>query len=434
MNIKKLSTILTFTFISLHLSVYSQTRVSTDNGSLPDSAFNPQAVNEYKITTVTTPRKLEFKFKDGDNYRLLSTVWEDIYINGKYVRQAEILNRVTMQISDVKANDALHNGTFMTSEKSSAGGFIYPENYSSVFRRDTTGHYDITDEYFMPVVRDVPILPEKALVSGDLWKAQGHEAHDFRKSFNYSKPYKIPFTATYEYLGTTEIENKTIDVLKCDYTIHFQLSSEFDVTRSGEVPVSITGYSAQTLFWDNERGQIDHSTETFEIDIMTSYGRILTYTGISKAQVNEFKRAGTDENVKALEKTIEDLGLQNVNVTKTDKGLTLSIENIQFQPDSDILLYNEKIKLEKLAKILQDYPNNDLLITGHTALRGTEESRQELSQARAQAVADYLIKLKVKDKYHIYTKGKGAQEPVASNSTEEGRKKNRRVEITILDK
>jgi len=85
-------------------------------------------------------------------------------------------------------------------------------------------------------------------------------------------------------------------------------------------------------------------------------------------------------------------------------------------------------------QILKNYPNNDLLITGHTALAGTKESRAKLSKQRAESTADYLLKLGVKDSYHIFTQGLGAEQPIDTNSTEEGKRRNRRVEITILDK
>ena len=90
--------------------------------------------------------------------------------------------------------------------------------------------------------------------------------------------------------------------------------------------------------------------------------------------------------------------------------------------------------MKKIAQILNAYPDNDLLVTGHTALRGTKESRQKLSEERAQAVANYLIRNKVRDKYHVFAKGLGAEVPIADNKTEAGRAKNRRVEITIMDK
>ena len=73
------------------------------------------------------------------------------------------------------------------------------------------------------------------------------------------------------------------------------------------------------------------------------------------------------------------------------------------------------------------------MISGHCALAGTAQERQELSEERAAAVADYLGKLGVKDTNRIFTQGFGATKPVAPNNTPQGMAKNRRVEITILD-
>ena len=121
-----------------------------------------------------------------------------------------------------------------------------------------------------------------------------------------------------------------------------------------------------------------------------------------------------------------------VAIKKGEKGLTISLDNIQFEPDSAILLESEKIKLKKLSLILKLFPN-DLLITGHCADRGTASARQVLSEDRAKAVAGYLEQLNVRDEKHVFTQGKGSTEPIATNNTEEGRSKNRRVEITLMD-
>ena len=95
---------------------------------------------------------------------------------------------------------------------------------------------------------------------------------------------------------------------------------------------------------------------------------------------------------------------------------------------------SEKVKLRQIAEILSQFPDNDLLISGHTALAGTAEARQKLSEERAAAVAEYLVELGVKDKYHVFARGFGADKPVADNHTEAGKARNRRVEITIMDK
>ena len=80
------------------------------------------------------------------------------------------------------------------------------------------------------------------------------------------------------------------------------------------------------------------------------------------------------------------------------------------------------------------YPDYELLISGHTALAGKAETRQTLSEQRAAAVANYLIELGVREQHHIFTHGFGAEKPIAPNTTEANKARNRRVEITVLEK
>jgi outer membrane protein OmpA-like peptidoglycan-associated protein len=111
----------------------------------------------------------------------------------------------------------------------------------------------------------------------------------------------------------------------------------------------------------------------------------------------------------------------------------VSLQNVQFLPDSAILQTSEKKKLDAIAEILKRYPDRDLLITGHTALAGTETGRQKLSEARAAAVGNYLLQNRVRQEDQIVIRGMGAREPIADNRSEEGMRQNRRVEITILE-
>ena len=390
-----------------------------------------------------SPQKFEFKYKKGDSYRILSTVNEDVFVNNELNHNAEILNRISVRVTDVDENgDGVHEANFMTSENSTgaAGGiFSYGEDYESVFSRDAFGKYKIGDEYFMPVVRDVPIFPDKEISVGEKWSAQGHEAHDLRRTFGIKTPFKIPFTAEYEYLGIEKNdEEKILHKFSCKYKMEYSsqdLPAEYlNLEFSLDVPVRTVGFSNQTIFWDSEKGCIDHYNEEFKIVIQSSYGNVFLFQGTAHAEVTDFVRTADERNVNSVLEKIEDLGISDVSVSATEKGLTLSIENIQFMPDSDVLLDSEKIKLQKIAQILNAYPENDLLIVGHTALRGSMKEQMELSEMRSRAVADYLIKNKVRDKYHIFTKGMGGSSPIGDNRTESGRAKNRRVEITIMDK
>ncbi|MBR5965928.1 MAG: OmpA family protein [Treponema sp.] len=380
----------------------------------------------------------QFKYKEGDAYRVLSTVQEDVFFNDVFHHHAEILNRVSVRVTGIDDKGrGIHDAIFMTSENSTGargGVFTYGEDYKSVFARDAAGRYDISDEYFMPVVRDVPIFPAEEIEVGHKWTAQGHEAHDLRRTFDIKTPYKIPFNAEYEYLGEVQEEGKTFYKFDVQYEMEYSVDMKKFNFVKGEVPVATQGYSHQIIWWDNDKGCIDHYREEFRIEILTSSNNILRFEGTAHAEVTDFARTADEKNVAAVIEKINDLGIDDVSVTAGEKGLTLSIENIQFKPDSDILLQSERAKLDKIAQILNAYPDNDLLITGHTALRGTKESRQKLSEERAQAVANYLIRKNVRDKYHVFTKGMGGDVPIADNSTEAGRAKNRRVEITIMDK
>ena len=399
----------------------------------------------FSVSAQSNEKFLRFKFKEGDNYRVLSTVNEVVKVNGRVNHNSEIVNRVSARITKTDGNGrGLNEATFVTLENSTSrdsnGTLTYGEEYESKYWRSERGIYEIGREYFMPVVRDVPVLPEKAVKPGDSWTANGHEAHDLRRSFASQEPFKVPFTATYTYLRDEESlssdskhEKKTFQVLSVKYSLFFESPVPENIASLDDFPVTTMGFSNQTIWWDNEKGQIDHYSEDFRIVMETYLGNQFDFTGKAHAEVTDFERTATDANLAQVLEKVKDLDLQDVSVTKSEKGLTISVENIQFKPNSAVLLDSEKAKIDKIAKIIENYPN-DLLITGHTALSGTAESCQILSEERADSVAKYMIKIGLRDKYHIFTQGFGSRVPIASNATEEGKAKNRRVEITLMDK
>lgn len=381
---------------------------------------------------------LRFLYKTGDTSRIVSTVEEDVIVNGVFNHHAVILNRVSVTIDEAEGDIGNITATFMTSEKSndsSGSAFSWEQDYTSVFKRDRRGVYDIADEYFMPVVRDVPVFPDYAVSPGDTWVSEGHEAHDLRTTFGIDTPFKIPFEATYTYDGThTDSDGKMFDVINVRYNIYYESPRPHGMSREAMLysPASTMGYSNQTLYWDNEHGILDHYNEEFRIVITTFFGDEFIFDGTANAKTDEFTRTNTEENLQAVQEAIEQLGLENVTVTQGERGLTISIENIQFLPESSVLMDSEKEKLNRMSEIFAAY-SNDLLITGYTALSGTVQGRKQLSQERAQSVAEYLISQNVRQTDSIFTEGKGAANPVATNDTAEGRARNRRVEITFLD-
>ncbi|BDC96566.1 MULTISPECIES: OmpA family protein [Treponema] len=376
---------------------------------------------------------LRFRYSKGDKISMVSRVEEDVRINGKRMPHMTILNRISLSIDDTDGRGrGFITANFMTSESFSDYGFFRSVDWdqfssASEWWRDSAGRFEIADEYFMPIVRDMPIFPEKEVGAGDTWTADGYEAEDFRKNFGVAKPVKVPFTAKYTYLR----DEGNLSVIQARYNLVFE--SPDSGNYFSDPPASTMGYSDVTIWWDNDKGQIDHSEETFRISIETYRGTVYVFSGKSVTEVTEFVKAATDDNVKAVREKVDSLGIRDVSVAKTERGLRIALENIQFEPDSAILVESEKEKIRKIAQIISPFPN-DILVSGHTASAGDENSCQMLSEERADAVASYMAEIGVRTRNHIFTEGFGSRRPIGDNSVEEGRQKNRRVELTILDK
>ena len=87
--------------------------------------------------------------------------------------------------------------------------------------------------------------------------------------------------------------------------------------------------------------------------------------------------------------------------------------------------------IKKLGEFMQTYPTTTTVIEGHTDNVGSAALNKGLSQRRAEAVRDYLIKNYSIDPNRIKAVGYGSERPVADNATAEGRKMNRRTEAAI---
>ena len=123
---------------------------------------------------------------------------------------------------------------------------------------------------------------------------------------------------------------------------------------------------------------------------------------------------------------------KKVIVENTAAGIRLTMQNLNFKPDSAELLPGENERLDQIAQVLKEVPNQMFLVEGHTASVGYEKGEMKLSVERADSVANALIQRGIPREKFI-CKGSGGTKPIADNSTPEGKAKNRRVEITILE-
>jgi outer membrane protein OmpA-like peptidoglycan-associated protein len=124
--------------------------------------------------------------------------------------------------------------------------------------------------------------------------------------------------------------------------------------------------------------------------------------------------------------------LKNAKVERIGEGIKITFDSgILFNIDSYKLSEASLTNLGDLSKTLQKYDDTNILVEGHTDSTGSDEHNKVLSQNRASSVADYLKSRGVAGS-RITTNGYGEDQPVAMNSTAEGRQQNRRVDIAIF--
>ena len=107
-----------------------------------------------------------------------------------------------------------------------------------------------------------------------------------------------------------------------------------------------------------------------------------------------------------------------------DSGILYDIDKSDLRPAS-------KTSLTELAKILNKYPDTEILIEGHTDDTGSDEHNMALSRDRARSVSSFLAALDVKSA-RFSISGHGETQPIVTNDTTEGRQKNRRVDIAVI--
>ncbi|HMK49079.1 MAG TPA: OmpA family protein [Thermodesulfovibrionales bacterium] len=105
---------------------------------------------------------------------------------------------------------------------------------------------------------------------------------------------------------------------------------------------------------------------------------------------------------------------------------------LHFDFDKSVIKDVDKPRLKEAIEFIHKYPKAAVKIEGHTDSIGTEKYNQALSERRAAAVENYIIKEDGISKSKISSAGYGETKPVASNKTKEGRAKNRRVDVLIL--
>lgn len=145
----------------------------------------------------------------------------------------------------------------------------------------------------------------------------------------------------------------------------------------------------------------------------------------------------TDQRLEAQQRELEEnrrileeLRSRGADVRRTDRGVVVNLPDVLFEFDSAHLTGPARSTVKDIAEVLSGYPERRVSVEGHTDSVGTVQYNIKLSEERARSVASDLSAYGVARK-KITTRGLGEGDPIASNRTEAGRQRNRRVEVII---
>ncbi len=133
-----------------------------------------------------------------------------------------------------------------------------------------------------------------------------------------------------------------------------------------------------------------------------------------------------DNQAKELEQV---QGMESVKVDQELQKIEATLK-INFDVDKNLIKPTEASKLDELAGVFSHYPENIVVLEGHTDSDGSEAYNQTLSEKRVKAVENYLRGKNI-NIASLSSVGYGETRPIASNETLEGKAQNRRVEIKI---
>ena len=311
------------------------------------------------------------------------------------------------------------------------------------------GSFEAEGDSGYPSLRGVPAFPEgsspqriDALEPGSTWTAAGARALDFEDSGNFVV---MPFLAEYRFSGRTEYRGRSALSLSAKFATRWKADAPSDGIQSAigthALDILVDAGTLSTLFIR------DRFDETFVLAggkagsserrsgfslYFFEVGVPLDRVAAGRAMVAAVDGAKPDAGEGPTLADGGEFAAAGLELDSSPQGTVLRVKDLRFVADSEAVLPSELWRLDAIASALKALPSRSFLVAGHSAAVGKAAGELELSVERAKRVADELISRGIAASRLLY-RGFGSSRPLAPNDSEEGRAKNRRVEITILD-
>lgn len=386
---------------------------------------------------------LRWKLKPSDNLEIKKDSDQYILLNGRKIHR-QVFHRVLLAVEDISSINGFRlSGTFSSRFRyflKTKTPYQEEEQFFSRFYLKPRGEMVLDRQTYMPNIRHMPNFPKDAdpaikdsMAEGFRWNAPGEEVMQVGKSLLH-----IPLDVIYEYHGKeiVMIENmpKTMHKIFMNYPIDYKRNT----SAAGELQ-SIYGFASVHMLWNEQEGIPHRASEVYDVMLRYGDGQYHEFRIKSTSQYRKIKPMTMQDKLvlkKDLEQKLQRYKEEkaNTNVQVSRKGVSIQLQNILFDYDSTTLTEKSKRVLRELIPVLEKYPNRYFVIQGHTDNVGSVDYNLKLSQERAKAVASFLMDNSKLPAENFSFQGFGLHQPIAGNHTEEGRAKNRRVEIFIPEK
>ncbi|HEY9046190.1 MAG TPA: OmpA family protein [Ohtaekwangia sp.] len=246
--------------------------------------------------------------------------------------------------------------------------------------------------------------------------------------------FNIPANSDYAYYSRGVTETNT-DIFRVKLPI--VKNPEPWVTVRGKIIDKTTGkpLNAKVIYErlpdGKDVGIAQTNPETGEYEIRLPAGQLYGVHAEADGKISESQNLDL-RNIKS-DQVIEhkDFDLSPIEVAPVQENITIVLNNVFFDFDKATLKPESFPELNRIADLMKEKGTMQILISGHTDATGPEQYNMGLSERRAKAVANYFVEKGIA-KDRMAAEFFGETKPTDTNTTKEGRKKNRRVEFKIL--
>jgi outer membrane protein OmpA-like peptidoglycan-associated protein len=154
--------------------------------------------------------------------------------------------------------------------------------------------------------------------------------------------------------------------------------------------------------------------------------------GVSQERVALVQRLEAETRIREQFATIENMFARDeARVSREGNRMVIRLVGLTFQSGQDVVRPAYRPLLEKVRQAADVFPRSQIVIEGHTDAYGGDENNLALSRRRAEAVSAYLTNELGVPEFRISSVGYGETQPIANNDTEQGRERNRRIDVII---